>query len=144
MKSGVERCEPDVYNFTSVLGSFASLAGSRKEKFQAFEFSLSDFNEMRRAGVTPNHVAYGTMLKAFGRLLPNGDREKITQEYFRKACDDGCLGTMAMTRLRDAATITQYKGLLEDLDEDNLPHEWIRNVPEKEKKALKRMLQLRP
>ena len=144
-KSGVERCKPDVYSFTSVLGSCASLAGSRKEKLQAFEISLTTFNEMSRAGVTPNHVTYGTMLKACGRLLPNGDRrKKFTRKYFRKACDDGCLGTMAMTRLRDAATITQYKGLLGDLDEDNLPREWIRNVPEREKKALKRMLQLRP
>ena len=43
-----------------------------------------------------------------------------------------------MTRLRDTATITLYKGLLGDLDEDTLPHEWIRNVSEKEKKALKK------
>ena len=145
-KSGVEKCKPDVYSFTSVLGSCASLAGSRKEKLEAFEIALKTFNEMCRAGVKPNHVTYGTMLKACGRLLSNGDRrKKFTRKYFRKACEDGCLGAMAITRLKDAATPTQYKGLVGDLDEENLPEEWIRNVPEKEKKYFKmKSTRLRP
>ena len=75
-KSGVDKCKPDVYSFTSVLGSCASLGGSLKDKFEAFKIALQTFNDVCRAGIEPNHVTYGTILKTCGRLLPPNDRKK--------------------------------------------------------------------
>uniref|UniRef100_A0A7S3V5X8 Uncharacterized protein n=1 Tax=Chaetoceros debilis TaxID=122233 RepID=A0A7S3V5X8_9STRA len=131
-KYGNKKCRPDVYSFTSVLASCASLNGSssRKEKLHAFEIARSTFDEMCRSDVQPNHVTYGTMLKACGRLLPLGkERRKFTREYFRKACDAGCVGDMVLDRLKDAASPIQYNGLLNGHTRNTLPAEWTSQVP---------------
>ena len=148
-KRGVDKCKSHVYSFTSVIGSCASLGGSRKEKLEAFEIALQTFNDMCRAGIESNYVTYGTMLKGCGRLLPPNDRrKKLTRKYFRSACEDGCLGVMTIARLKEAASPAQYKGLLGDVDEENLQEEWISNVPDNEKRSLRRKptsrLRLRP
>lgn len=134
-KKGNKKCKPDVYSFTSVLSSCASLNGSasRQEKLHAFEVALSTFSEMSRFNLAPNHVTYGMMLKACSRLLPLGkERRKFTREYFRKACDDGCVGDMVLNRLEDAASPVQYKGLMKGLTRNTIPSEWTCKVPEKE------------
>jgi hypothetical protein len=132
-KSGNKKCKPDVYTFTSVLSSCASLGGSKRTKLQAFEIAHSTFEEMSRSNVVPNHVTYGTMLKACSRLLPLGkDRRKYTREYFRSACQDGCVGDMVMRRLQLAASPVQYKGLLKGYMTGDFPTEWTCNVSERE------------
>jgi hypothetical protein len=129
--SGNKKCKPDVYSFTSVLSSCASLSGSRTEKLHAFEIAQSTWLEMVRSNVAPNHVTYGTMLKACGRLLPMGkERTKYLREYFRKACQDGCVGDMVLNRLEVAASPKQYVGLLNGMAKGELPLEWTCNVPE--------------
>ena len=132
---GNKKCKPDVYTFTSVLSSCATLRGSRQAKAQAFEIAHATFSEMSRSNVIPNHVTYGTMLKACGRLLPPGkDRRHYTREYFKSACKDGCVGDMALRRLKEAASPVQYKALLEGFTKDSLPDDWVRRVTEREKR----------
>lgn len=132
---GNKKCRPDIYSFTSVLSSCASLVGSatNEEKRKAFEIATSTFSDMYRFNLVPNHVTYGTMLKACGRLLPVGkERIKFTREYFRKACKDGCVGEMVLNRLEEAASPAQYKGLMNGLTKSTLPPEWTSRVPENE------------
>jgi len=134
-KSGIKKCRPDVYSFTSVLSSCACLHGSasRKEKLRAFEIAVDTFSEMSQFKLAPNRVTYGTMLKACSRLLPVGnDRVKFTSDYFRKACEDGCVGDMVLNRLEAAASAVQYKELMQGLTRNTLPTEWTCKVPENE------------
>ena len=134
-EKGNKKCKPDVYSFTSVLSSCASLNGSasRQEKVHAFEVALSTFSEMSRFNLVPNHVTYGMMLKACSRLLPLGkERRESTREFFSKACEDGCVGDMVLNRLEDAAPPAQYNGLMKGLTRNTVPSEWTCKVPEKE------------
>ncbi|GFH52231.1 hypothetical protein CTEN210_08707 [Chaetoceros tenuissimus] len=131
-KDGNNECKPDVYSFTSVLSSCASLTGtaSKKEKQQAFDIAMSTFYEMSRFNLAPNHVTYGMMLKACSRLLPLGrERRNVTRNFFRMACKDGCVGEMVLNRLEDAASSAQYKGLMKNITKDQLPEEWTKNLP---------------
>lgn len=134
--SGHKRCRPDVYSFSSVLGSCASLTGSRKERLQAFDVARLTFRDMRLSNVTPNHVTYGTMLKACSRLLPMGkERVRYTKEYFKMACINGCAGDMVMRRFEESASVDQYQGLMKGVTRDNLPSEWTYAVPSNDNKG---------
>jgi len=136
-RSGINKCKPDVYSFTSVLSSCACLHGSlsRKVKLHAFEIAASTFSEMSRFNLAPNRVTYGTMLKACSRLLPMGeDRTRYTEEFFRQACEDGCVGDMVLNRLEDAASPAEYKELMKGVTRSTLPSKWTCKVPEHERK----------
>jgi len=135
---GLERCKPDVYSFTSVLGSCASLSGSKNERRQAFEVAKATFDDMLRSGVKPNHVSYGIMIKACARLIPMGkERQKYTSAYFKDACRDGCVGAMVLDRLKEASSTNQYNALLKVESENSLPADWTANVPAHEKYSRK-------
>ena len=140
-KKGNQKCKPDVYTFTSVLSSCASLNGSKKEKLQSFEIAHSTFEEMSRSNVVPNHVTYGMMLKACHRLLPLGKERRVyTRQYFRDACERGCVGDMVMRQLIKAASPEQYKGLLKEYVNGNLPAEWSCRVPQRERYSLSKKM----
>lgn len=133
-ENGHDRCKPDVYSFSSVLGSCASLGGSKIERRSAFEVARRTFEDMCTLGVIPNHVTYGTMLKACARLLPTGkERVKYVREYFKMACKSGCVGNMVMRRFEEAASSDQYRGLMKGVTRDSLPAEWIASVPKYDK-----------
>jgi len=128
--TGHKRCKPDVYSFSSVLGSCASLNGSKKEKLIAFDVAKHTLSEMIFSDVIPNHVTYGTMLKACSRLLPSGkERAKYTRKYFKMACENGCVGDMVLRRFEEAASDDQYRGLMRGAKRGNLPDGWTRAVP---------------
>jgi len=137
--SGITQCQPDVYSFTSVISSCASLHGSRKERLKAFEIAQLTFIEMVDSGIEPNHVSYGTMLKSCARLLPEGKQKRSsTRFYFKKACNSGCVGEMVLSRLREAATTEQYKALMQGSKRNNLPSGWTSKVPFSEKNSRRR------
>jgi len=134
-RKGCDECEPDVIGFTSVLGSCAS-EPKKSEREKAFLVALSTFLTLERnpAFGTPNHVTYGTMLKACARLLPadSPERAKWTKRYFRKAKDEGMVGSMVLGRLREACTTKeQYERLMSGHAENSVPEEWTRNVHER-------------
>lgn len=138
-KDGLDRCKPDVYSFSSVLGSCASLGGAKTERRAAFEVARRTFKEMCVLGVSPNHVTYGTMLKACARLLPHGkERVRYTREYFKMACKNGCVGDMVMRRFQQAASDDQYRGLMSGARRNDLPADWIASVPKYDKSEGKR------
>jgi len=137
-KGGVRLCRPDVYSFTSVLGSCASVSGSNKKRQAAFRVAQSTFEEMcsfDAKGVAPNHVSYGQMLKACARLLPPGqERDEWVEAYFHMCCKDGCVGEMVLSKLREAASPVKVKQLLNGMSKSALPPEWTWQVPNDEKK----------
>eukprot|EP00568_Trieres_chinensis_P009562 CAMPEP_0183300032 /NCGR_PEP_ID=MMETSP0160_2-20130417/6587_1 /TAXON_ID=2839 ORGANISM="Odontella Sinensis, Strain Grunow 1884" /NCGR_SAMPLE_ID=MMETSP0160_2 /ASSEMBLY_ACC=CAM_ASM_000250 /LENGTH=492 /DNA_ID=CAMNT_0025462383 /DNA_START=140 /DNA_END=1618 /DNA_ORIENTATION=+ len=138
---GLKCSKPDVYGYTSVISSCASTAGPSMDRLRAFNVAESTFLELCRSDFgEPNHVTYGTMLKACAHLLPRGSRRRtrITKELFSRCCQDGCVGDMVLARLREAASPSMYKKLMEETDGGKLPPEWTRNIPQSERRHKKR------
>eukprot|EP00521_Asterionellopsis_glacialis_P007905 CAMPEP_0195287934 /NCGR_PEP_ID=MMETSP0707-20130614/4795_1 /TAXON_ID=33640 /ORGANISM="Asterionellopsis glacialis, Strain CCMP134" /LENGTH=600 /DNA_ID=CAMNT_0040347739 /DNA_START=152 /DNA_END=1954 /DNA_ORIENTATION=+ len=134
------KCRPDVYGFTSVIGSCAMAGTSNRislqDKQKAFGVALSTFQQFRKSQQvfqsSPNHVTYGTMLKACAYLLPPGDplRTKWVAKVFRMCVADGCVGDMVLSKLRECTTPPVYKELMQGYTKHNLPAEWTCNVHE--------------
>jgi len=140
-ESGLKDCKPDVYSYSSVLSSYASFSGSQKEKSQAFTVAKETFEEMNDSKVFPNHVTYGIMLKACARLPIGEERRRSTEYYFQKACENGCVDDMVLSRMREAATPDHYQSLMNGLTRKTLPKKWILQVPADDKK-IRRLRQL--
>jgi hypothetical protein len=132
---GCEECKPDVIGFTSVLASCAS-EPKRQEKIKAFHVALATFQQLENNAEeygSPNHVTYGTMLKACARLLPNGsaERKKWNKYFFNKCIASGMVGGMVLGRVREAASKEEYNMLMKGHSKNSLPESWTCNVREK-------------
>jgi len=135
-QAGCDECRPDVFGFTSVLSSCASESGEKKDRASAFNVALATFQELDSRSEefgAPNHVSYGTMLKACVRLLPSGSplRKKWTKKLFQECKARGLVGDMVLSRLREAASPVEYKELMEGNSKGEVPKSWKRNVNEK-------------
>jgi hypothetical protein len=120
-----------VYGFTSVIAAFAAELGSKKEKMAAFQVALDTYRELEQYPEdAANHVTYGTMLKACGKLLPSGSpvRRKWVRRVFQDAARTGCVGDMVLGRMREAATPDVFKELMKGIDKRQLPQSWTCNV----------------
>lgn len=141
-QAGCRQSRPDVYGYTSVIASCAAESGDKMEKAKAFDVALMTFRELQsHAEDSPNHVTYGTMLKACGRLLPLSSpmRKRWVQRIFQNCCENGCVGDMVVARLREAATPDVYKTLMNGYKKRDLPSEWTENVHENNEVRKKRM-----
>ena len=128
-------CKPDVVTYTSVISSCASEPGTKQERSKAFSVALATYQELTSRDVefgAPNHVTYGSMLKACARLLPRGSpiREKWTKKLFLECQQRGQVGDMVLSRVREAASPELYKELLKGKGRSKIPHAWRRNVSE--------------
>ncbi|GKY95970.1 hypothetical protein MPSEU_000557500 [Mayamaea pseudoterrestris] len=135
------RCKPDVYGYTSVIASCAGESGHKKDKLRAFDVALRTFREIQTSSyLHANHVTYGTMLKACGKLLPSSSpiRKQVSREVFETACADGCVGDMVLSRFREAASPECYRQLMDGRSRRDLPSDWTRNVHEKNEYRSKR------
>uniref|UniRef100_A0A7S4QLX9 Pentacotripeptide-repeat region of PRORP domain-containing protein n=1 Tax=Ditylum brightwellii TaxID=49249 RepID=A0A7S4QLX9_9STRA len=133
-RSGVNKCRPDIYSFTSVIAACASFSGHGKERTSAFKAAVATFDELLKSEyVSPNHVTYGTMMKATARLLPLRSqlRRKWTKKLFEKSSKDGYVGDMFLSWLKEAASPKHYHELTRGRRRQNLPPEWTRNVIER-------------
>lgn len=130
---GCIKSKPDVYGYTSVIASCAAESGHKKEKLHAFNVALQTFRELQASSEQPNHVTYGTMLKACGKLLPSSSpvRQKLARSVFEEACRDGCVGDMVVSRFREAAHPACYRELMQGRKRQDLPSSWTANVHEK-------------
>jgi hypothetical protein len=121
-----DQCKPDVYGFTTVLASCAAESGNNEEKDKAFNVAIRTFSELKNSDEGPNHVSYGTMLKACAKLLPNPIRQQWASAIFEDCCENGYVGEMAIKRFREAAS-SGYR-LTQGAKHGNLPTAWTRNV----------------
>lgn len=130
-ESGCNKCRPDVYGFTSVIAACAAELGSKKERQAAFQVALDTYRELEQyPDDAANHVTYGTMLKACGKLLPLGSpvRRKWVRRVFQDAAKAGCVGDMVLGRMREAASPDIFKELMQGIDKRQLPQSWTCNV----------------
>jgi hypothetical protein len=129
--TGNDVSKPDVYGYTSVIASCAA-EKDPTEKANAFQVALQTFQQLPQHD-EPNHVTYGTMLKAIAKLLPPNSnlRRQWTRRVFDQCCDAGCVGDMVIARLREAASPDVFKSLLQGHSKKSLPSSWTRRVEEK-------------
>jgi hypothetical protein len=114
-----------------VIAACASEQGSKKEKMAAFQVALDTYRELDQYPEDiANHVTYGTMLKACGKLLPSGSpvRRKWVRRVFQDAAKTGCVGDMVLGRMREAASPDIFKELMQGIDKRHLPQSWTCNV----------------
>ena len=119
-----------------MLASCAAECGNADEKRKAFNVALSTFQQLsarQEEFGEPNHVTYGTMMKACARLLPHGDplRKKWAKQLFEECASKGMVGGMVLSRLREATPNEVFYELLEGHPKNRLPEAWTRNVQEK-------------
>lgn len=135
-QNGCMECRPDVVGFTSVISTCASEPGTRTERLKAFNVALSTFQQLVARTDEfgePNHVTYGTMLKACARLLPPGcaERKKWTRSIFEDCVSKGLVGEMVLSKLREATTKEDFQTLMQGYSKRDIPKSWSRNVHEK-------------
>ncbi|CAB9529367.1 Pentatricopeptide repeat-containing protein [Seminavis robusta] len=123
---GLKRSKPDVYGFTSVIASCSMEPGGSEERTKAFHVALGAFQQMNRYD-KPNHVTYGTMLKA------DYLRHKWAKKIFRQSIRDGLVGDMVISRMRESVSPPIFRDLMQGHSRRNLPEAWFCNVHEKRK-----------
>jgi hypothetical protein len=133
---GCKECQPDVFGFTSVISSCASEAGGNAERQKAFNVAVSTFQQLQSRSSEygePNHVTYGTMLKACARLLPQGcsERSRWTEKIFEDCVSRGLVGDMVLSKLREATTNEEFKTLMQGYTKRTIPKSWSHSVHEK-------------
>lgn len=129
-----DTAEPDVFGVTSVI---SSCAAETQDRQRAWDVALSTYRQLHNdkmknvySDCRANHVTYGTMIKACGRLLPFSRRKKWLLSVFADAVAAGCVGDMVVSKLREAAPANLYRELMQGNSKRNLPAEWTANVRE--------------
>ena len=136
-KAGRDDCRPDVYGYTTVLSSCALEPGDDAERAKAFNVARATYLQLMSQENnygSPNHVTYGTMLKCISKLLSHNspERKKWTKKVFNQAIQNGCVGGMVLSRLREStSSAKEYKALMRGHTKKTLPAGWTRNVNEK-------------
>lgn len=142
-RAGDKDTRPDELTYTAVLNSCAFPAvvdpKSRKKALDTAIFTLAELQGSPYG--KPNHLTYGTFLKACANLIPRDDelRRMVVEPVFLQCCEDGQVGEMVLTHLKNAAPKDLYRELLKDvpafggrtkLRVQDLPLKWRRNVRE--------------
>ena len=121
---GYKSCRPDVYGFTSVLASCASVPDS-KAFGAAWQVAVNTYDQLREEG-RANHVSYATMLKSCGRLLSNDPKKRHAwaRKVFGHAVTAGCVNTFVLKRLELAVNGKTFRELLQGHSTSSLPEAW--------------------
>lgn len=130
-RSGCTSCEPDVFSYTTVIASCAAESShDEQERQKAFQVALQTYEEAQASRRhRPNHVTYGTMLKAVARLLDGKARRSVAYRIFNECCEAGCVGDMALSRLREAAPDV-YRFVMKGRSKNDLPEAWTCHLHE--------------
>lgn len=147
-QSGDGEARPNEVTYTSVLNAAAFPAKSMdiKTKRKALDTAIFTLNELQSCQYAqPTELTYSTFIKACCNLLSTEDEDslrEVIQETFHQCKEDGQVGEMFLSGLREAAPTDLYKDLFSEVlvknkdfvEVDDLPHSWrcnVRNVAEK-------------
>lgn len=127
---GHSSCRPDVFGFTSVLASCASVRDNR-EFADAWQMAATTYEQLRNEDKA-NHVSYATMLKACVRLLGHNAkaRHAWARKVFGHAVDSGCVNSLVLKRLEEAVSGKVFRVLLQGYSPNNLPASWTAHIQE--------------
>lgn len=124
---------PGIIAFNGVLNACAHTR-SPYEKVEAFTILVSTLL-MSQNYTTPDHVTYGTFLKACSRLLPKDEaarKWRVVEAVFQSCCREGLVDDSVLRQLKHTAPPDLYiamVGKFLNIDGSlDIPHEWRRNV----------------
>lgn len=134
---GQENMKPNIFVYSAVLNACAYTFGKEEEKEGALNIGLETWEELKNSGIRPNHVAYGSFLRICRTLMQEDDarRTHFITRAFKQCCADGQVGVYVMKQIRADHKICN--ALLQtyivdgDVEYDDLPSEWTRNVRER-------------
>ena len=141
-KAGNKDIRPNAYTYTTLLNACAfSSPDDVVTRSRVLDIALAALEELECSQYgNPNHVTYGTFLKACANLIAAEDEEMkrlIVEPVFNKACEDGQVGELVLKQLRSAAPSELYEKLVRDIGNGSrsitlrdIPPEWHRNVKE--------------
>jgi len=126
---GVFSCRPDVIGHTSVIAACANQVGvPAAEKRDVYKIALEIFEQLKECPHdNPNHVTYGTLIKACGKLLPAKTKNKEIRRIFNECAEHGYVGQMVLSALRQNANPV-YKEVMAGKSRKSIPIEWSCNV----------------
>mmetsp|Transcript_26677 Transcript_26677/g.62360 ORF Transcript_26677/g.62360 Transcript_26677/m.62360 type:complete len:303 (+) Transcript_26677:1-909(+) len=141
-QSGYKGAKPNTLTYNTVLNAAASSEVSMdwKTKRKALDTAIFTLKELQSSEYgQPTELSYSTLMKACSNLLSTEDDpslREIIENTFHQCKEDGQVGEMFLSRLREAAPEDLYRDLLSDVvasnkDEvtlDDLPQSWRCNV----------------
>lgn len=126
--------KPTTMIFNAALNACAFVSYDQKAQTESF-LILVEILAMVMKYASPDHVTYGTILRACSQLLPVDDerRDQLVQRIFKRACDEGQVSELVLTQLKFAASPQKYEDLTglsspQELDLLDSPREWRANV----------------
>lgn len=134
---GQDNMKPNVFVYSAVLNACAYTFGRDEEREAALNIGIETWEELKQSGTHPNHVAYGSFIRICRRLMTEDDsrRNHFITRAFQQCCADGQVGIYVLKQIR--ADYKLFKVLLQpyivdgDVDINNVPAEWTRNVRER-------------
>lgn len=121
---------PNLLSYNTVLNAaaFYNKGRSREEKFAAFQVAASTLNDLRMSEhCEPDHVSYGTFLRACLVLMPSSARrDGVVESIFKTCRQEGKVSQYVLDSLLEVASDSLQTALFEGVDE--IPFEWNRNI----------------
>lgn len=135
---GNTSARPNVLAYNNVLNACAYTSGDREEKEEAFKVACIIFDEIRTSDyLRLTHVTYGTFLAACGNLMPVSDmRNKLVEATFRRCCHEGLVSDLVIRHCKRRTSKDMFIGLMNDVQESELPSKWTRNIAKRERSAI--------
>jgi len=141
-QSGYRGARPNALIYTSVLNAAAIPAKSMNSKLKrkALDTAIFTLHELQTSQYgQPTELTYSIFIKACSNLLSTEDETSlrdVIEETFHQCKEDGQIGEMFLSRLREAAPQDLYTDLLSDVvakdkdrvEVDDLPQSWRCNV----------------
>ena len=140
-QSGYKQARPNILTYTSVLNAaaFPSKQSDFKTKRKALDTAIFTLHELRSSQYGhPTELTYSTFMKACSNLLSSKDEtslREVIEETFHQCKEDGQVGEMFLSRLKEAAPKDLYTSLLSEVvtdrdfvKVDDLPQSWRCNV----------------
>lgn len=123
------------YNTVLNACAFSAMDTTMEEQRDALQIAVDTFRGMREAGVDPDTVTYGNLLKCFANLVPQGQgRSDMSLGIFEKCIEDGLVGSLVWNEVRRAVPLQvlaqkfQLKGSPGSMTLRDLPHKWRRRT----------------
>lgn len=136
--------QPDTTTFSSVINCCAYYNGTVDGRKEAFDVAIRTFHKLcSSTQAQPNHITYGTLFKAIGKLTDHSiDREELITSFFQKCSGSGQVDGFVLAQLRSASPPALFeklaiKGIVKNgtVDTtkivaiiDHMPASWNRNI----------------
>ena len=136
-----DNIQPDITTYSSVINCCAYYSGNAEGQAEALQVAMRTFRRIKETGGKPNHITYGTMIKAIGKLTKMGnERDEKVKSIFAKCCREGQVDSFVLSQIRAATSPHQFQTLVlsecqqmrKNIENQQIlkimPLEWGRNV----------------